>query len=522
MERVFIWLVAVVFSLATVFLALYSAHLLALVYLFRRRAAVEAGRHKEVLDRFHAQCPAPAWPKVTSQIPIYNEAEVAERVIDAVCRIDYPAALHEVQVLDDSTDLTRDRVDRTVARWQEQGVNVRAIRRPSRKGYKAGALANGLDSASGEYVAVFDADFVPEGDFLRRALPPLVMDAGLACYQGRWSHLNREESWLTRAQAMGLDTHFAIEQGARAWNGLMMNFNGTAGVWRRSAIDDPRVGGWHHDTLTEDMDLSYRAQLAGWRIDYCVGLACPSELPGTMLALKSQQRRWATGSIQVARKLLPTIWRARIPLAAKLEATFHLTNHSTSVWMLILATLAKPMVLMMTDGIAYPWWAQTAIALVLAAALAPPFTYAYARYTLEGRWAGCGTLPAMFVLGSGLCLSNTLGVLRGLWLKGGEFVRTPKSGSSAARAKRSTYNAVQGHLWLAELGLAVYSLMSFVFCVQTSHYLLSFFLLIYAVGFAVVGWMSRPPITPPAPPRMASIREMLGSNVPTVEPAGGR
>lgn len=520
-ELVPVILVAVIFLLATIVLAVYGAHMYVLLWLFHRRVRKKKLFHTKVLETFHDGHGDADWPVVTCQIPIYNEADVASRVIDAVAAIDYPRDRYEVQVLDDSTDRTTDIVDRAAMRWREKGVDVKVIRRVNREGYKAGALAAGVEQARGEFIAVFDADFIVPEDFLRRAIPPLVVQPDLACYQGRWGYLNREESWLTRAQALGLDGHFAIEQGARAWNGLMMNFNGTAGVWRKSAIVDPKVGGWHGDTLTEDMDLSYRAQLAGWKLDYCMDLACPSELPGNMAGLKSQQQRWATGSIQVARKLLPTIWRSSVSTGAKLEATFHLTNHCTAIWMLVLAVIAKPVAVVLIDGIRFPLWAQIAVIVVLLASFAPALTYAYARYCLEGRWSGLRTLPSMFVLGSGLCLSNSLAVLRGLFCDGGEFVRTPKSGSVADRARKSSYKAAQNHLWMLEIALGFYSLVSFWECFHTSHYLLSFFMLIYAFGFVVTGWLSRPKsATPPGSVGMP-VRDLFGAPVPSIEPVSG-
>ncbi|MGB0715625.1 MAG: glycosyltransferase, partial [Phycisphaerae bacterium] len=411
METIF-WLTFGVFAVASSCLALYGLHLYALLILFAIRSRRRRDHQRAEIERYQQQTPPDAWPLVTSQIPIYNEAEVAIRVLDAVAAIRYPAGRHEIQVLDDSTDHTRDIVDKAVSRLREQGVDIRTVRREDRAGYKAGALSHGLESSKGEFVAIFDADFVPTDDFLEVLVPLLAADPKLACMQARWGHLNRNESWLTKAQALGIDGHFAIEQGARAWNGLMMNFNGTAGIWRKAAIDDPAVGGWSGDTLTEDLDLSYRAQLAGWRLDYCMDLECPAELPGTVPALKSQQRRWATGSIQVACKLLPRIWRARLSIAEKLEATLHLTHYSVSFWMVVLALVARPVLLFISDKQLYADWAWIAWSVILVSAFAPSFVYTYARYSLGGRFSGLALIPSMFVLGCGLCLSNAMAVMR--------------------------------------------------------------------------------------------------------------
>lgn len=511
MHSVLVWLILLTFCVATLALAVYGLHLYVLLVLFRRREGAQRQMQAETIEAYLRDIPRKDWPYVTSQIPIYNEADVADRVMESVATMDYPVDKHEIQVLDDSDDATRQTVDLAAERLIKRGLNVKVVRRPSREGYKAGALAHGLTSARGIYVAVFDADFVPPREFLTRAVPLLEAEPDLACMQGRWGHLNRGESWITSAQALGIDGHFAIEQGARAWNGLMMNFNGTAGVWRKAAIDDPKVGGWSGDTLTEDLDLSYRAQLNGWRLGYCLDMPCPAELPGTISALKGQQRRWATGSIQVACKLLPSIWRAKISLAEKVEATLHLTHYSVSVWMLVLALVARPMLFVFSDGRLFTEWAYVAWSVILVSAFAPSVVYAYARYSLEGRWNGLRTIPSMFVLGCGLCLNNAVAVVRGLYLHGGEFVRTPKSGSTATVSKASSYTIAQNNLWLIELALGAYSAASFVYYFQGPHRAFSFFLLIYAIGFFVIGWLSRPKRIPNAPSPAMEVPTLVGA-----------
>src|ERR671930_1944350 len=270
-----------------------------------------------------AACPEPPaeWPSVTVQLPLYNERYVARRVLEAVGRLDYPRDRLEIQVLDDSTDDTRVIVAEAASQLRARGLTVVHLHRRERTGFKAGALAAGLKEARGEFLAIFDADAVPEPDFLRKTIPHFT-EAWLAVVQTRWGHLNREFSLLTVAQALGIDGHFAVEQSARFWGNLLLNFNGTAGVWRKAAIED--AGGWTHDTLTEDLDLSYRAQLRGWRIVYVSNLIAPAEVPVEMNAFKSQQHRWAKGSIQTARKLLPEIVKAPLPLWTKYQAFVHL------------------------------------------------------------------------------------------------------------------------------------------------------------------------------------------------------
>ena len=486
------WWCLIVFMISTVALAVYGVHLYVLLLLFRRTSSKKRTRQAQMIAAYAQGRSAADWPRVTTQIPIFNEKDVILRILHAVGAVDYPKELHEIQVLDDSTDETREIVDEFAARMRARGVDISVVRRPSREGYKAGALAYGLARAKGKYVAIFDADFVPPVDFLRIAVPLIEEREDLACIQGRWGHLNRDESWLTQSQALGIDGHFAIEQGARAWNGLMMNFNGTAGLWRKAAIDDPAVGGWSGDTLTEDLDLSYRAQLAGWKLDYCLDLDCPAELPGTVNALKSQQRRWATGSIQVARKLLPRIWRSPVSFGEKIEATLHLTHYSVSLWMLLLALVARPMLFVFADARILTEWAWFAWAVIYFAALAPSLVYVYARYSLGGKWSGLKTIPGMMILGCGLCVNNTLGVLRGITLRGGEFIRTPKSGSVGALSRRSSYDSLHSKMWLIEIGLGLYSLASFAVYMTADYRAFSVFLLLYAIGLCLTGWMSRP------------------------------
>jgi len=511
LQVLLVFSVLVIFGAATSALAAYGLHLYVLLLLFRRRVRSKTASQQRTVREYPCGRAEGDWPHVTTQIPIYNEWDVAERILSATAAMDYPKGRHEIQVLDDSTDGTRQLIDNIVGRMRAAGADIKVVRRATRTGYKAGALAHGLTVARGEYIAIFDADFVPPADFLRKAVPLIATDGRLACLQGRWTHLNRDESWLTEAQALGVDGHFAIEQGARAWNGLMMNFNGTAGIWRRTALEDPAVGGWSADTLTEDLDISYRAQLAGWRLDYCFDLPCPAELPNTIAAFKSQQRRWATGSIQVARKLLPRIWLSRIGLGEKLEATLHLTHYSVSFWMFVLALIALPMARIVGLLESGSTWMKVGWLVVLCSTVAPSLVYMYARHLVGGRWSGIRTIPSMLVLGCGLCVSNALAFLRGLFTRGGEFVRTPKSGSMGTVPKASSYQVVQSRLWMFEMSLGFYTLVTFVSYLMDVHRGISIFMLIYAVGLLITGWMSRPrkprraPLGAPVPAPLPSV-----------------
>jgi len=500
-----------VFLTCTAMLSLYAIHLYVLIFLFQRRLQSKRSAQQELIQDYQSHTPDHEWLGITTQLPIFNEADVAIRIIEAAAAMDYPKGKHTIQVLDDSTDETRQIVDRTVQRLSEQGVDIEVIRRPDRAGYKAGALKYGLAKSKHPLVAVFDADFIPPKDFLLRAAPFMACDEKIACVQGRWGHLNAEESWLTKAQSVGLDGHFAIEQGARAWNGLLMNFNGTAGIWRKAAIEDPNVGGWSADTLTEDLDLSYRAQLAGWKIEYCLDLVCPAELPNTINALKSQQRRWATGSIQTAVKLLPRIWRSPIGLAAKLEASIHLTHYSVAFWMVLLALLARPLPAMV-DPIPYATYFLTGWAMVILSFLAPPAMYSYARYVLGGGWTGLRTIPAMMVLGTGISINNTLAVLKGLFTCGGEFVRTPKSGSTVIKQKKSRYKINSySTMWFSEMLLGSYCLANWAVYLSVGRIIFSVFLAIYSIAYLTIGWISRPDAQRPKRmrPEVESVDEEL-------------
>lgn len=396
-------------------LAVYSLHRWHLVRL-RRRAR---GRERATAD-IH--------PPLTVQLPLYNEANVAVRLIDAVAAIEYRGAL-DIQVLDDSNDETTSIVAERVAHYAAHGVRIAHIRRGSRDGYKAGALAHGMRLSDAELFAVFDADFVPPRDVLAKMVPYFA-EARVGMVQARWTHLNREESLLTRVQALFLDAHFAVESAARNLGGRFFNFNGTAGVWRRRAIED--AGGWSSSTLTEDLDLSYRAQLAGWEFVFVNDVEVPAELPAALSGFQDQQHRWAKGSIQTARKLLGDILRSEHSSAVKREAAFHLTNNSAYLLSVILALLIVPALLVRyRNEILWTF----AIDFVLFAASSGSVLLFYR----EGqRWAGRPAprwreLLAVLPVGVGMSVRNAVAVVEGVFEKGGEFKRTPKVGASGVR-----------------------------------------------------------------------------------------
>ena len=363
-------------------------------------------------------------PVVTVQLPVYNEANVVERLIDAACSLDYPSDRLEIQVLDDSDDVTSEIAAKTVRRWLARGADIHHIRRRDRAGFKAGALRAGVERARGELFLVLDADFVPPPSLVRDLVGPFT-DPGVGAVQAAWAHLDAESSWLRRAQAMFLDAHFAIEHEARYRAGFFFNFNGSAGMWRRACIDE--AGGWESDTLTEDVDLSYRAQLAGWRFAYLDDVRVPAELPSTLRAIEIQQERWTQGGVQSARKLLPAVWRSAASLGQKIEASAHLLGHFMHPLTLLLGvTLATAGWLGVGTG-ALPDGVHV-LAILLATV---PFILFYgSAAVLRGR-TGVGLprrIGEAMLLGLGLGVPLTRAVLRGAAGARTPFVRTPKEG----------------------------------------------------------------------------------------------
>jgi cellulose synthase/poly-beta-1,6-N-acetylglucosamine synthase-like glycosyltransferase len=476
-------LLVLLFALLTL-LSLYGLHRLFLLFHFRWEsvsAPEEAPRNN-----------APV-PLVTVQLPLFNERTVAARLIRAAGELRWPADKLEIQVLDDSTDETRAIVDREVAALVARGCNATVVRREDRSGYKAGALSNGMRLASADLVCVFDADFIPQPDFLVRMIPHFG-DEAIGMVQARWGHLNRDESLFTRAQSTLLDGHFVVEHTVRNQRRLFFNFNGTAGIWRRAAIE--QAGGWEHDTLTEDLDLSYRAQLGGWKFVYVPEVVAPAEVPATIAAFKSQQHRWAKGSVQVYRKLWRRILGGRTSARVKLEALAHLTGNAGYPLVLGLALLL-PLTLPLQELI--PWWVHL---LVLMACTMPFVLFYDASQRALGRTGAqrLRDVPSAMALGIGMSFSQTRAVLDGLHRDTGEFVRTPKRGSKSATAPRGYAPASKGWsgMGAAELVLALWSAFAIVRAVQLELWGVLPFLFLYCAGFAWVATLSmaRPPRNP--------------------------
>jgi cellulose synthase/poly-beta-1,6-N-acetylglucosamine synthase-like glycosyltransferase len=427
-------------------------------------------------------------PLVTVQLPLYNERFVVERLIEAVGKLEYPREKLQIQVLDDSTDETHPFTQSLVARYRAEGLPIEYHHRGNRHGYKAGALQEGMATATGEFFAIFDADFVPGPDFLLRTIH-FFADPNIGVVQTRWSYLNRHDNLLTEVQAMLLDGHFVLEHGARYGRGLFFNFNGTAGLLRRKMIED--AGGWQHDTLTEDSDLSYRAQLAGWRFVYLPGIDCPSELPVETYSFQVQQGRWAKGLTQVARKLLPRILKADLPARVKAEAFFHLTPNISYPLMIVLSALMLPVMIVRF----YMGWFQMLLIdfpLIVASFWSISAFYVMAQRELyPNRWKRSITLlPMLMAAGVALTVSNTRAVLEALFGIKTAFARTPKyalAGEKRQALEGAQYRRRSGWLPFVELAVGTYFLGMVAFAIDTYNFLAIPFLMLFVAGYYWAG-----------------------------------
>jgi len=428
-------------------------------------------------------------PKITVQLPIYNELYVVERLIQSVCSLDYPKEKLQIQVLDDSDDVTRDICENLVIQSKESGFNVSLIRRGNRDGFKAGALKEGLKSAEGELIAIFDADFLPPSDFLSKTVS-LFVDSTIGMVQTRWDHLNENYSMLTRAQAFGLAGHFVVEQNGRNSAGFFMNFNGTAGIWRKTCIED--AGNWQDDTLTEDLDLSYRAQMRGWKFLFLNDVVTPAELPAEINALKSQQYRWTKGAVETARKILPKLWRSDLPLKIKLHSTLHLTNNFVYPFILILALLNLPLILIKKNV------PESDIFFIIFAFFLLSFGasflfYALSQKTLYKDWKKRMLLFPLFMSGSmGFSINNTRAVLQGLFKVRTPFIRTPKYELIGTRGTFSgkKYSISTDKMVIVEILMSLYSCLGVVIAVYYFELGIVPFMLMFFAGFSLIGYLS--------------------------------
>lgn len=429
------------------------------------------------------------WPRVTLQLPIFNEKYTIERLLTAVTQLDYPSDRLQIQVLDDSTDDTAELTRKLVQNYKSQGLNIEWIHRTDRTGYKAGALHEGLKSATGEFIGIFDADFVPKRDWLKKTMPLFQKNRNIGCLQTRWGHTNRGYNSLTRAEALAIDGHFIVEQAVRSENDLFLNFNGTAGLWRRVCIED--AGGWQWDTLTEDLDLSYRAQMRGWKIGYTADIVVPAEIPSEVEAFKKQQFRWAKGSFQVVRKILPRVFgQSDLPLHVRFMAFLHLTGYFVHPLMLAMLLLTLPV------GLLIPQTFKIFPVISLIAGLGAPLLYlvAVAPHT-PPLIEKLKLLPILTLTGFGISLSTTIAVIEGLTGTGGAvFVRTPKLNLSNSNKQRlkvdHTYLSPINPLVWVEIALGVYALLTIVILAPHLGWGIIPWMLVYMLGYFYIAGLN--------------------------------
>ena len=480
-------LVLILYATALLLLFVYNCGQLSLIIRYLR-----SERKRQEWAKAATLLPDSNLPRVTVQLPIYNELYVVERLIDAVAQLNYPAHKLDIQLLDDSTDETVGIIARKVAHYQQQGIDISHVRRPDRHGFKAGALAYGLTIAKGEFFAIFDADFVPDPDFLLNTIPHF-MDPKVAIVQTRWEHLNENFSLITQLQAFGLNAHFTVEQSGRYAAGFLANFNGTGGVWRKAAIAD--AGGWQSDTLTEDLDLSYRAQLRGWKFVYREDIGSPAELPVAMNALKSQQYRWMKGAAECARKLFVKVLKSPdVSFSVKLHAFFHLFSSATFILVLILGVMSVPLIYIRSRHPDWEWVFSFINLfqfnlLILIAFYGIPIWFLKGASKARLAWY----FPMYSSLMLGLSLHNTIAVLEGYMGRKTPFVRTPKFNVTTAKdswAANVYINRRVSYLTIAEGLLALYFLGALALAVHLHDFRLFFLHIMLMVGFGMVALYS--------------------------------
>jgi cellulose synthase/poly-beta-1,6-N-acetylglucosamine synthase-like glycosyltransferase len=478
----FDWTVLIIyFSILTV-LAIYGV--------YRVKQVIEFWRYSRFPPKAKSAFAEEDLPHVTIQLPLFNEMYVVERLVKAVTEIDYPRDRIEIQVLDDSTDETVKIASATVASYAAKGFDIHYIHRDDRTGFKAGALENGMKTAKGGLIAIFDADFVPKPDFLRKLIHHFTDDT-VGCAQMRWSHINGSYNLLTRLQTIMLDGHFVVEQTTRNRTGNFFNFNGTAGIWRRQAIE--LSGGWQHDTLTEDTDLSFRAQLMGWRFVYLLDEDAPAEIPVDINAFKAQQRRWAKGVLQVWFKLYRRIWYANVPMRVKLEMFFRLTGNISYPLMIVASFMQFPLLIIRYNQGLYQLMMLDVPLLFFSTVSVVLFYGTAVWYLDEKRRSRLLHLPLVMGLGIGLAFSNARAVLEALVGVKSEFVRTPKyrvENTHDESWKRKKYQRKHGWLPLLELSFAIYFVFAIAYAVRMHMWGPIAFLLLFCFGYGYMGIMS--------------------------------
>jgi len=489
------YLLMIIYSLDILALFFFGLHAYLMVFLYRKnKQYCVSGNDYPPLNLKTTK--AAKIPVVTVQLPIFNEFYVCDRLIDATTKLNWPKSKLEIQVLDDSTDETVDKVASIVAEYKRQGFLIEHIHRTNRKGHKAGALREALEVAKGDLIAIFDADFIPDPDFLVKSIP-YFQDKEIGMVQTRWGHINEDFSVLTRAQSFGIDGHFMIEQVARNANQLWMNFNGTGGIWRRQCIYD--AGNWQSDTLTEDFDLSYRAELAGWKFRYLMDVVNPAELPATISSFKSQQFRWCKGSIQTAVKLIPRIMRADLHWKIKAEALTHLLNYSVHPLMIINIIFALPLLTM-------DYWSSLSVydvsvgvmfgaaAFLSISTLGPTVFYMYSQKELHKNWKRRGFwMPVLTIIGTGIAVNNTKAFIEAILGVSSTFKRTPKYRIESKADKiqdRKKYKLPLDPMAILEIAFGIYCLLTIYYSVVFFRLFLIPFMILYALGFFYIAFSS--------------------------------
>ena len=473
--------IAILYSVCLLYIFLFSLGQLHLTWIYIKQGK-ELTSNPVMLNDF---------PLVTVQLPIYNEKYVVDRLLDAISKLNYPREKLEIQILDDSTDETTTILVRKIEHLRHLGLDIKLVHREHRAGFKAGALDHGIQSAKGDFIAIFDADFIPDSDFLLKTLP-YFQDAAIGVVQTRWEHINKEYSLLTRLQAFGLDAHFSIEQSARSAAGSFINFNGTCGVWRKKCIED--AGGWSHDTLTEDLDLSYRAQLRSWKFKYLEGVSTPGELPIIMPAIKSQQYRWNKGAAETARKNFGNVLRSGIPLKNKIHAFFHLFNSSVFVCLLGAALLSVPMLYIKQSNPNIEWLFNLGIIFLIGFMSITLFYWIATKrfYVSNPAKTFFSLYPRFLMVSMGLSLHNGLAVLEGLIGRKTPFIRTPKFNISQGESwRRNSYITTRiSWLTIMEGVLCLYFIFGIVVGIMLNDAGLLFFHAMLVMGFGAVFYYS--------------------------------
>jgi len=489
----------IIYVACVVILAIYTSGQLYLLYVYLRRYQLSQRTPETPFFVDDSQL-----PNVAVQLPLYNERYVARRIIEATAALDYPRDRLHIQVLDDSTDDTTDLIQGRIAQLQAEGLHIDLVRRVKRTGYKAGALADALHSTDGEFIAIFDADFVPAPDFLRRTVPCFLADEKVGVVQTRWSHLNESDNLLTRSQAIAIDSHFVVEQVARSMGKLIFGFSGSCGLWRRSCIED--AGGWHFDTLTEDFDLSYRAHLKGWRFVYLRDVVVPGEIPPHMAAYKQQQARWAKGSTQVLLKLAIPLLCSNLSIRKRIMGLLQLFQYTVHPVMLLMFLLSPLMIVSHSMD-------QLTLAPLGVLGLGVPMLCLLGQQTLHRDWLRRSLyFPMLMVFSTGMMVNNSRAVISALLRRPSEFKRTPKFNGVTSQWKRTQYANAGDNEMLWELALGIYALLAALLAYDLAPSMIAYFALCAVAFFSVAGWSlaDRPSMTQPVQAAHAVEHEAIG------------